>query len=89
MAAAKRNGGNMAWKEKPLKGGGEDGVDYLEFISQLCRGEITATRLRDTTVQSGPPHTVRQKRFDQQGRETGEVEITYRRRRLTKLEYDE
>jgi hypothetical protein len=79
----------MARKEKPLKGSGQDGVDCQEFIDQLLTGQITATKLIEQSTPFGPEHTIRQKRFDQQGRETGEVEITYRRRRITKLEYDE
>lgn len=91
MAAAKR-------KERPVKGNGEDGVDYSEFIHALARGEIQATTLRDTTVENGT-RTVKHRAFvaDASGDLTVdgtrgrlvEVDVVVPRRRLTKLEWDE
>lgn len=39
----------MTRKERPLKGGGNDVVDYRDFIDALLRGDIQATALIETT----------------------------------------
>lgn len=38
----------MARKERPLKGAGNDTVDYRDFLNALLRGDIQASTLRET-----------------------------------------
>lgn len=81
MAAARR-------KDRPLKGDGRDGADYLAFIAGVCDGSIKATRLVETTVPDGTQDVVI-KQVDDQGRPLPDQVVTVPRRRLTKLEYDD
>lgn len=77
-----------ARKQRPLRGNGRDGVDYIDFINGVCNGSIKATRLVETTVPDGTIDVV-VPQIDAQGNRGPDQIVTVPKRRLTKLEFDD
>lgn len=55
----------MARRELPLKGAGNDTVEYREFITALLAGTLQATALHETTRVSAGVRTLSKLEYDE------------------------
>jgi hypothetical protein len=100
MAAVKKppgggNGGNMARRERALRGGGVDETDFLQIAIDLLRGTnesgavFKPKRILETTVPNGQRVVRVPRRDPDTGIPLPDLEVTVPRQRLTKLEWDD